>query len=263
MTRLYLVTPYRPWRCVPIAILAAAIVVSTFDRAASAQMGTVWSVSVAGEPVSMDDINQAVLLVFSAPPPVQVVKKRSEMPAYAPDLWYAGRGTDGKGILWYANPPVGQEKSSTYRVATERETDAALILSGLDAGKGSAKWRRLYGAVPPTPRERQAFAMQIVSALEAASAWSVATADANRQWLFATLHAGMTRTKVYALLDAHQITPTDASLRQTKPTSGDAIVTLPGAFEPGCSFTTRVTIAFDSDDRVTKLDLSEPIPDCL
>jgi len=257
------VTRYRPWRCVPIAILAAAIVVSIFGRAASAQTGPVWSVSVAGEPVSMDDIAQVVLLVFSAPPPVHVVKKRSEMPPFAPDLCYAGRGTDGKGILWYAAPPPGQEKSVSYRLARERETDAALILSGLDAGKGSAKWRRLYGAVPPTPQDRQAFAMQIVSALEAASAWNVATADANRQWLFATLHAGMTRTKVYALLAARQIAPTDASLRQSKPASGDAIVTLPGAFEPGCSFSTRVTIAFDSDDRVTKLDLSQPIPDCL
>ncbi len=38
---------------------------------------------------------------------------------------------------------------------------------------------------------------------------------------------------------------------------------LDGEFEAGCSFSERITITFDAGDRVEKLKVSPPIPDCL
>jgi peroxiredoxin len=40
------------------------------------------------------------------------------------------------------------------------------------------------------------------------------------------------------------------------------VVSLPGAFAPGCYFSTNVTLTFNQM-RLYKTDLSQPIPDCL
>ena len=79
---------------------------------------------------------------------------------------------------------------------------------------------------------------------------------ANRRWVFANVHAGMPRSAVYALLGTRKI---DVKT----PASGDAYVDLPGEFQAGCSFSNRITIAFDAADAVKKLDLSPPNPNCL
>jgi hypothetical protein len=230
-----------------------------------AQTPPPWNISVGGQRLTWDDIGQAMLLEFGASARVeQVLKKPEQMPAFAPYAWYAGRDQHGKPIVWMADAP-GETKNPSDAVVAEarRQRIAAGILAALDAGAGGRTWQRLYHALPDHGAARAAFAGEIIASLRAASAWTVAKSEADRHWIFANVRAGLTRPQVYALLDSRELTATDSSERTKRPPKGPAYVLLPGYFEPGCSFSNTVTITFDAGDRVYKLDLSPPKPNCL
>jgi hypothetical protein len=252
-----------PWRFLAFTV-AATFWLFSAATVARAQTPPPWSITVSGQPVTLDDIVHAMQLAFAGSRMEAVPKDRSRMPAFAPYVWYAGRDPAGKPAVWTAAPPgPAQRLPETVRAEVRREQQAAAILFGLELGGGGPTWQRLYHALPDDPAARNTFAGQTIEAFRAASAWQVARATADRQWMFANVHAGLPREAVYAALGTRGLVATDESERVTKPPSGLAYVRLPGAFEPGCSFRYRITITYDADDRVKKLDLSRPIPNCL
>ena len=215
-----------------------------------------------GQPVDLTDVLRSLEFQFAGGKAVP--KNRGMMPAFAPYAWYAGRDKDGKPLIWVVAPlDPRTAKSAAVEAEARREYAAARVLIALDFGKGGPTWQRLYHALPGDSAARNAFAIETVDAAVTASAWTVAKSDADRHWIFSSIQAGSTRQAVYALLDARGLSATDPSERSTKPPNGVAVVKLDGAFEPGCSFTHIITITFDADDRVKKLDLAPPHPNCL
>ena len=262
--RQYPVQHRAAWRQCAFAIIATLVLSSRGAEPVDAQTPPPWSISVGGQSLAWPDIVQALRLEFGAGGIEPVRKDPKQMPAFAPYAWYAGRDTNGKPIVWMALPPgVKNKLSDTLEAEVRRQRTAAGILFALDAGAGGSTWQRLYHALPDDPAARTAFAGEIIAAVRAASAWTVAKSTADRQWIFANVLAGLSRQQVYALLDARELTATDDSERTTKPPSGLAYVKLAGYFEPGCSFSHTITITFDANDRVYKLDLSPPKPNCL
>jgi hypothetical protein len=249
------------WR-VGFAAIAASALACAGATTAFAQTPPPWAITVHGQPVDQLDVVQSLMLQFADGKTVP--KDRAQMPAFAPYAWYAGRDNDGKPLIWTSvSSDATAAKAGTVQSEAAREYAAARVLIALDFGKGGATWQRLYHALPDDPAARNAFAVEIVDAAKAASAWTVAKSDADRHWLFASIRAGASRHDVYALLDARGLSATDPSERTAKPATGVAAVKLDGAFGPGCSFTHIITITFDADDRVRKLDLAPPHPNCL
>jgi hypothetical protein len=230
-----------------------------------AQTPPPWNISVGGQRLTWDDIGQALRLEFGASARIEPIPKQPEqMPAFAPYAWYAGRDPHGKPIVWMTVAREGKKTSSDAVVAeARRQRIAAGILLALDAGAGGTTWQRLYRALPDHGAARAAFAGEIIASVQAASAWTVSKSEADRRWIFGNVRTGLSRPQVYALLDSRELTATDASERTTRPPNGPAYVRLPGYFEPGCSFSTTIAITFDAGDRVYKLDLSPPKPNCL
>ncbi len=245
-----------PWRARTFAAVATAVLVF-MPAFARAQTPPPWTLLVRGQPLAMDDVVQVLQLEFAVSGLQPLTKARAAMPAYAPYVYFAGRAADGKPLVWASAADGGENgPSDALRAEVQREMLAAGVLGALDRGLGGVTLQRLYAAVRDDSRARTELGLALVDAVKAASDWTVAASAANRRWVFATLQAGMSRSDAYALLGTRKL---DA----TTPASGEAYVDLPGEFQVGCSFSNRITIAFDAADRVKKLDLSPPKPNCL
>jgi hypothetical protein len=246
-----------PWRSGTLAVIALLALALAGPARAGAQTPPPWTISVRGEAVSENDIAQVLMLELGAAALKPVVKDRAQMPALAPYAFFAGRGKDGKPVVWASGARAGDKRApDALHAEARREMLAAGVLAALDGGLGGATWQRLYATVRDDANARTDLGLKIVDAVGAASDWTVAKSAADRRWVFANVPAGMARRDVYALLDTRAV-------RTTKPASGEAYVDLPGAFQVGCSFSNRITITFDATDRVKKLDLEPPKPNCL
>lgn len=251
------------WQRAILTVAAALLVHSAASQRVFAQTAPAWNIRVGDEAVSLSDIWQAMILVFTARRGEQALKDPKEMPTFAPYTWY-GRDSSGTPALWFSTAtPDLKSASSEVRAEASREGTAAAILIALVEGQGGPLWQRLYRSVPDDPKARNDFAREITTAFRYASDWTVAQSAANRKWLFSNIRAGLNRQQVYTLLKARDLQATKAPDQPRKPPNNADVVELPGAFEPGCSFSNHVTITFDASDRVKKLDLSPPIPNCL
>jgi hypothetical protein len=251
------------WRIFTVAAVAAAAVAAAWGSVgpAVAQTPPPWTVTVAGQPVTIDDVGQALAMEMAMSGLQSTPKAPSAMPSFAPLVWYAGRDSTGRPIVWRRSGPIAAD--GTERQESIREFAVAAILVQLDGGKGGPTLQRLFRGLPDDAGARVRFAREIEAAVQSASAWTEASYVANRRWVFANVHAEMTRRDVYLLLARRGLRPTDQSQRGSSPDTGVAYVTLAGAFEPGCSWSHTIAITFDSSDRVRKVDLAPPHPNCL
>ncbi len=203
-----------PW-LFGFAAIATFSLVCAGTESGRAQTPPPWTIAISGQPVTMADIGPAMMLQFASGQ--TVTKDRAQMPGFAPYAWYAGRDKDGKPIVWMvASLESRTTPSDTVQAEAAREYAAARVLIALDFGKGGPMWQRLYHALPDDPAARNAFAVEIVDAVKAASAWTVAKSTADRRWIFAHVQAGLTRQQVYALLDTRGLSPSDDSEKTTK-----------------------------------------------
>ena len=265
MPRRYFVQHLATSRRRVFAMMATLALVSAGSELVHAQTPPPWRVSAGGQILTWTDIGQAMRLEFGASSAGEPVPKKPEqMPSFARYAWYAGRDPNGKPIIWMSVAPEGKKKRpDAVDAEVRRQLTAAGILYALDAGAGGPTWQQLYHALPDDPAARTAFAGEIIAAVRAASDWTVAKSTADRHWIFANVRAGLSRQQVYARLDTRELTATDESEKIQRPPKGLAYVRLPGEFQPGCSFSNTVTITFDARDRVYKLDLSPPKPNCV
>ncbi len=248
------------------AIVALALALMASVSPARAAGDQTWlHVTVDGRHLTQTDLTQVLMWAFFSGSSDTVTIAASKMPAYAPYLWYAGNDPKtGKPSFWVSKALEDRDTTQQYAATIQREQIAAGVLYALASGKGTPALRALYTATPADPVHRQQLAQALAGALRTWSNETVAKSKAGRAWMFAALTAGMPRNTVYALLRARGLKATSGGMgTDAFPASGSALVNLPGAFEPGCSFSRDVTIQFDSTNRLYKLDLSEPIPDCL
>lgn len=218
---------------------------------------------VKGQRISQPDLMQVVRMIFSGfqNEPTTLTKLASAMPSYAPLVWYAGKDTTGKPVDWVNPAATGPAASASQTREFLLESLAAQILTALEAGQGGPTWQRMYLATPSDPASREDLGRAIALSQESWSNQTVAHTDLDRKWIFANVVAGMPRAQVYTALHRRGYIPTNRS--GNDPLAGVAVILLPGAFEPGCSFSNDLTFTFDSNDRLFKIDLSQPIPDCL
>jgi hypothetical protein len=182
----------------------------------------------------------------------------ASMPQAAPDVWYAGNDTKqpGKGIVWFSRS--ADQNSAAFR----KQQTVALVLRALDEGFGGKVLQSLFAATSQDTASRVRLGGDVFGAMQSASDQTVQFSTKMQTWLLAHIKIGMTRSAVYEMVKSQnvRIYDWDYGGRISRPV---AIIALPGAFEPGCSFSTNVTLTFDSGDRVDKIELSKPIPDCL
>ncbi|HEY1976129.1 MAG TPA: hypothetical protein VGG89_06285 [Candidatus Baltobacteraceae bacterium] len=181
-----------------------------------------------------------------------ITKAPADMPKDFPYVFYAGKDAGGKPVLWISSAVSAHVvKPPEFDREVQREEEASAMLATLDMGKASSNWQRVYATVKNDPARLAALGAELEGAIRDMSAAIVAISAANRQWMFANLTEGMPRAQVYRALRLHGLAA-----------KGD-VVSLPGRFEPGCYFSTNVTMTFDASERLDKMDLSQPIPDCL
>lgn len=215
-------------------------------------------VTVEGEQMSYTDVLQLTGMVLNAVGIMKsaVVKPPEQMPKNAPYVSYIGKDDAGKPIIWISSAVNTPSKHSDAENAEiQHEQLVASMLAMLDMGKGTSKWHRLYEKMKSNPARLPALGNELSAAMTGMSKKTVEYSAVQRRWMFANIHAGTPSAQVYELLKAHGLVATR--------TSRDAVVSLPGAFEPGCYFSIDVIISFDASGRVYKLDLSQPKPDCL
>jgi hypothetical protein len=259
----YLVVHRIAWQRAILTVAAALLLASAAPQRAFAQSAPAWNIRVGGEAVTLRDVGQAMILVFTARRGQPASKDPKEMPSFAPYTWY-GVDSSGTPALWFSTATPNLKSASTeVFVEVSREGTAAGVLIALVEGQGGPLWQRLFHAVPDEPKARNDFAREITTAFRYASDWTVAQSAANRKWLFTNIRAGLNRQQVYTLLKARGLRASKALDVPPEPPSNSDVVELPGEFEPGCSFSNHVTITFDATDHVKKLDLSPPIPNCL
>ncbi len=228
------------------------VLASLFLAATGAADQTWLNVSVQGQRLSVDDLTMLYKMAFGLPKPVE--KSPAEMPAYAPYVSYQGKDSAGKPVVWYAH--LDYQTTNAHHAEIQEEQFAAAFLASLDQGVGTPALLALYAEVPKDPQDQERFGLELGHALQEWSDQTVTHSDADRQWIFAHLHDGMTRSEVNALLLDH-------GLKLEPNPKGPAIVELQYAFAPGCGFTRNVEIKFDQRDTLYAVDLSQPKPDCL
>ncbi len=167
-------------------LVACIIAAASFQIAARApvhaQTPPPWTIAVRGEPVTMGDIGHALMLQFGAAQLQPVIKTPDQMPAFAPGAWYAGLDQNRKPLVWITRPlEADADLPENQRTEIEREYRIAGVLAALDLGAGGPAWQRRYHALPDDPRTHNAFATEIVDAVKAASAWTVAASAAHRR----------------------------------------------------------------------------------
>lgn len=198
-------------------------------------------------------------------------KAPSEMPPGSPYIYYAGKDDKGAPIVWISDST--KEKLPGAAGELQREQEAVAIVTMLDAPPATTGPQRplpaidalhpLYAAAAGDPQKLNRLGLALADAIRQMSDLTVARSADDRRWMFATLTPAMNRAQVYAALRGRGLRATAQNGRVDFPADGPAIVTLDGAFEPGCSFSNTVTIAFDATNHVEKLDYGAPIPDCL
>ena len=132
--------------------------------------------------------------------------------------------------------------------------EEAGLIAMLEAGKGDAALRRLYAQVENDPSELASLGAALTSAMSEMSDKTVQYSNDERRWIFRNVPAGTPWARAQDMLREHGLVADK---------HGDVmVVSLPGAFAPGCYFSTNVTLTFNQM-RLYKTDLSQPIPDCL
>jgi hypothetical protein len=212
-------------------------------------------VTIEGQQMSYHDVLELTGYVLGAMTYFRdaVTKAPADMPKDSPFFYYAGKNAAGKPVIWMSSSVNDPNKKPIASQSSEmqREEQTAGLLASLGAGKGSPKWQSVYAAIENDPSRLAGIGAELQTAMTDMSTAIVAKSAADRKWMFANLTEGMSQAQV------------DAALRSHGLASKSGVVTLPGAFEPGCYFSTKVTMAFDASGRLYKMDLSQPIPDCL
>jgi hypothetical protein len=185
-----------------------------------------------------------------------IVKRPADMPKSSPYAYYAGTDAGGKPIVWVSESmKSGATLSAAQTAEAMREAQQAGLLAALATGKGSAAIQRLYAQTKSDPEALATLGTALESAMSEMSGKTVEYARDERRWIFRHIPEGTTRAQALAMLRDHGLVASER---------GDTtVVTLPGAFEPGCYFSTNVTLTFADGKQLYKIDLSQPIPDCL
>jgi len=239
----------------PIPRLAACALATFLVAAANEPTATV---TVDGVPLTYRDVLQLSALSLAGAGVMQtgVAKQSSEMPAASPYVYYAGTDAGGKPIVWISTAiRSGAKLSDAQTAEMEREGEAAGLLAALAASKGDAPIQRLYTQAKNDPAELASLGAALTGAMTQMSALTVQYSNEQRRWIFQNIPAGTTRTRVEEMLQGHGL------VADTK--GNTMVVSLPGAFQPGCYFSTNVTLTFSDRMQVYKIDLSPAIPDCL
>ena len=238
-----------------VAALAFAI---TVPAVSPADEPPAWfHVSVAGQVLAPADVGRLtveMLRIYSRARYLQ--KDAADMPAASPLVWYGGKGS-GKPEIWILRSLQRQAAMSPREEAElSRQQSQAQILAVLDAGDGGAALERAYAKTPPDAQDRIALASEIVQAMQDASAQTAAQSVVDRRWVLAHVPAGTPRVAALQAIASRQLAVRTSS-------DGTVVVSFPGQFEPGCSFSTELTLTFDVGDLLEKIDASEPIANCL
>lgn len=216
-----------------------------------------------------------------------VVKNPDEMPAYAPDITYAGKNTAGQTVVW-STRAFEADFGRTSGGAQEklyREMIATALAGGLDQGQGDSTLQSF--ARERTPAGLMTVGFAFVDAIQLAESETIANSRATQVWVAGHITRGMTRQSVAAALSAKGITST-SPVRANTNCEADMVthswyegnypysecgfvsaahpvirVTLPWPLEPGCTFSSSLDVLFDDSDRVQRLALSNPVPACL
>jgi hypothetical protein len=216
------------------------------------------TVTVDGIPLSYRDVIQLTALTLGAGDVVQngLVKPPADMPRTSPYVYYAGTDAGGKSIVWVsAAVKPGTKLSTSETVEMTREYEEAGLLSMLASGKGNAAIQRVYAQIKNDPGALTSLGAALTNAMSTMSEKTVQYANDERRWIFRNVAAGTPRAHAQEMLREHGLVASEG---------GDTmVVSLPGAFAPGCYFSTNVTLTFRDQMRLYKIDLSQPIPDCL
>ena len=219
------------------------------------------------------DIGQMTVLMIdgSAFLSKAIPKSRGEMPGSSRYFYYAGKDARGIPITWRtaeALPRVG-----TARNEEIRESEAVAVIAVLDSGidpnvfadQRKPTIERLHPLYAKNARDLtqlNALGLALADAVKQMSDLTVARQAEDNKWVSAEVKPSMTRAEVYDALRERGLAATTQDEHTNFPESGSAIVTLPGAFEPGCYFSTKIALSFDSNDRLTKTSIRD-VPDCL
>ena len=237
---------------------------------------------------SQDTVDLYSLIIKSASSlRAPVIKNPDELPAYAPDITYAGKDPAGQTVVW-SRRGFATDFGRTSGVAQEklyRETIATALAGGLDQGQGGNTLQSLVRERTPAGLMTVGFAF--VDAIQLAESETIANSLATQDWIAGNIARGMTRQNAAAALSAKGI-PSTSPVQANTNCSADVVtnwwyegnypfsecgfvnaahpvirVSLPWPLEPGCTFTSSLDVLFDDSDRVQRLALSNPVPDCL
>lgn len=238
------------------ALVIGALALPSSARADDAANSPPVYVTVEGVQLSYSDVIQLTALAIGAAGLFNnaIVKTPEQMPKASPYAYYAGKDASGKPVAWISSAVSGKTQSMAVTAELQREMVAAGMLAMLDMGQGSPKLKTLFDKAKNDPAHMARLGTEINNAMTEMSEKTVAYGKAQRRWIFDNIHAGTTRSQVYAMLRAHGLTARDFK--------GVTEVTFPGAFEPGCYFSNSVSITY-KNDRLYKIDLDQPHPDCL
>lgn len=237
---------------VAVCALAALIIAAGNEPPAT--------VTVDGVPLTYRDVLQLTALYLGSVGFTQrgIIKQPADMPKAAPYVYYAGRDAKGKPIVWVStavHDPLPKTLSAAQQAEMMRELEDVGVIVTLQLGQGNADLRRVYEKVKNDPAGLTSLGAALGRAMSQMSARTVQYANDERRWIFAHVHAGTPRSRAEAMLHAHGLSASEQG--------HTTVVSLPGAFEPGCYFSRNVTLTFDRYKRLYKIDLSQPIPDCL
>jgi hypothetical protein len=215
------------------------------------------TVAVEGVPLSYRDVLQLTALALGGSGLAQgaIVKQAAEMPKSSPYIYYAGTDAGGKPIVWISAAIRSNSKPSAAEMAEMvREEEQMGLVVMLVTGQGNPEIRSLYARVQSDPTRLAALGAELRDAMTQMSAKTVEYSDDQRRWIFQNISAGTPRDRAEEMLQAHGLTAS---------ASGETtIVNLPGSFQPGCYFSSNVILTFKSS-ALYKIDLSQPIPNCL
>lgn len=121
------------------------------------------------------------------------------MPQGLPAEYYAGKNGSGVPIFWLAYvPPPSVKISGDLWV---NSMFAAAALAAADAGVAGPRWKQLCAGAP----DKASLARTIISQYQQMSDDTTAKSHQAINWVHATLHTGMQRPTVYALLKSHHL----------------------------------------------------------
>lgn len=252
-------------RALAVAVLAVTTIVPVYARSAGENVPPAY-VTVEGEQLSYKDVIELTVLSLDAIGIASgaLPKPPDQMPKETPYYYYAGKELTGKPIIWVSSAIAGKTSPpASVTAEIQREAEAASLLAMLDLGKGLPKLHAIFEKVRTDNRRVAALGPELADAMKEMSEKTVAYSETNRHWIFANIQAGTPGVRVYEMLNAHGLGATAASGKQQDAAQTPIVVSLPGSFTPGCYFSRNVIITLDRSERVYKIDLSQPIPNCL